>query len=215
MGRAGYLGLGAVWLLALPFVAYAAAFGWRGLVADPGAESYLFDTGARGAEVALAAHMLAGALITALVPIQVLPVLRRRWPGLHRAAGRVIAGAAGMAALGGLAFIAVQGTIGGAVMDLGFGLYGALMLLAAVQAVRRARARDLAGHQIWALRLAVLAMASWAYRVHYGLWYALTGGLGSNEAFTGAFDRVQVFAFFLPYLLLVELWRLRRGAGAC
>lgn len=95
-------------------------------------------------------------------------------------------------------------------MDLGFGLYGGLMLLAAVQTVRHARARAFGQHQVWALRLAVLAMASWAYRVHYGLWFALTGGIASTPEFTGLFDQIQVFASFLPYLLLLELWRMRR-----
>jgi hypothetical protein len=42
--------------------------------------------------------------------------------------------------------------------------------------------------------------------VHYGLWYLATGGAASNPDFTGAFDRVQNFAFFVPYLILVQIW---------
>ena len=93
-------------------------------------------------------------------------------------------------------------------MDAGFALYGVLMILCAIQTIRHARART-SLHQIWASRLVILALASWLYRVHYGLWEITTGGIASNEAFTGVFDRIQVFAFYLPYLALYELWRRR------
>jgi hypothetical protein len=51
--------------------------------------------------------------------------------------------------------------------------------------------------------------------MHYAIWYGLTGGALSNDSFTGPFDLVQVVAFFMPYLLLAELWmRWRHGALA-
>ncbi|WP_424964999.1 DUF2306 domain-containing protein [Dinoroseobacter sp. S375] len=206
--RGGALGL--VWLLALPFAVYAAVFGWRGLRDDLSAESYLFATGAPGAETALSLHMLSGAGLTALVLVQALPVLRRRWPGLHRSLGRILVAAAGVTALGGLIFIARVGTIGGPLMSAGFTLYGLLMLWAAAETFRYARARRIALHRDWAIRLILLALASWIYRVHYGLWALLTGGWGSTPDFTGPFDRIQMFAFYLPYLALFEILRRRR-----
>ena len=75
--------------------------------------------------------------------------------------------------------------------------------------MRYARARNFQRHREWALRLFVLALGSWLFRVHYGLWFALTDGLGSTPDLTGPFDRIQVFAFFLPYLVWLE-WYLRR-----
>jgi hypothetical protein len=96
-------------------------------------------------------------------------------------------------------------------MDIGFALYGLLLLLAALQTIRHARARRFALHQTWALRLFWLALASWLYRVHYGLWYLATDGLWSNPQFTGGFDLVQNFAFYLPYLLGVEVYLKRRS----
>ena len=38
-----------------------------------------------------------------------------------------------IAALGGLSFIAIRGTVGGTVMDIGFSGYGILMFIAAIQ----------------------------------------------------------------------------------
>ncbi|WP_102107019.1 DUF2306 domain-containing protein [Oceaniglobus roseus] len=201
--------LALLWLLALGFVLYAAGFGWRGLTRDLSGQTYLYTHGGWAANLAVFGHMLAGAAITCLAPLQVSAALRRRFPALHRGMGRVLVAGGMLAGLGGLAYIALRGTIGGPWMDFGFALYGVCMVVAAVQAFRFARRRDIARHRRWALRLFVLAMASWLFRVHYGLWFLATGGLGSTEGLTGPFDRVQVLAFFVPYLVLLELW-LRR-----
>ena len=59
--------------------------------------------------------------------------------------------------------------------------------------------------------LIILALASWLYRVHYGLWEVLIDGAGSRPDFSGPFDVIQVFAFYLPYLAVHHLWwRARR-----
>jgi hypothetical protein len=91
-------------------------------------------------------------------------------------------------------------------MDVGFGLYGVLMAVAAVQTYRWARARLLARHQAWALRLFALALGSWLYRMDYGFWLLLTGGVGHTSDFRGWFDVVMAFAFYLPNLLVVEAY---------
>ena len=114
-------------------------------------------------------------------------------------------------AVGGLIYIAVRGTIAGPLMDLGFALYGALMLGCAVQALRLARASEFERHSAWALRLFVLVMGSLIFRLQYVIWYSLTDGLWSNEQLTGPFDQVQYFAFYLPYLAALELWLRRRS----
>lgn len=72
-------------------------------------------------------------------------------------------------------------------------------------------------HPDWAARLVVLALGSWIYRLHYALWEIATGGAYSNPAFTGVFDQVQNWAFFLPYLAVLEVYlarRKKRDAGA-
>jgi len=199
-----------VLMLAWPFGLYAVDLGLRGLTERLWIESRLFGRQTPVANGAIALHMVTGGIITILAPLQLVPALRARWPAWHRWAGRVTVAAAMAAAIGGLSYIALRGTIGGPPMSAGFALYGLLMGLAALQAVRFARAGDVRRHRNWALRLFVLAVASFLYRLHYALWEIATGGAASNDAFTGAFDRVQVFAFYLPYLALVELWiRLR------
>jgi len=161
---------------------------------------------------AIYGHMFVGGVLTLLAPLQLIPQIRARVPRLHHVIGYVVAPLALLTSLGGLIYIAAHGTIGGPLMSVGFALYGLLLGLAAVQTVRFARRRD-PQHQIWALRLIILALASWIYRIHYGIWYAATGGAASTPEFTGLFDQVQTFAFYLPYLILLEIWWRRRQSA--
>ena len=208
--------MGAVWW----FAAHAVTRGVGALAGDVVAQGRLVS-GAFG-NAAIYSHMIFGGVITVLAVIQWSGPLRRWWPRLHRISGRLLAILACLTGLGGLTYIALNGTIGGPEMSAGFGLYGALMVVAAIQTLRLAMAGQYAQHRRWAARLIVLCLASWLYRVHYGLFYALVCGQGadgclpySTPEFSGIFDRVQNWAFYLPYLVLVEIWvRLRPQAPA-
>jgi hypothetical protein len=162
---------------------------------------------------AMAAHMATGAILLSLGPLQLMGAVRRRWPLLHRWTGRVYVSAAGLAGLGGLAFILLRGTIGGPVMNAGFGLYGALMVLAAVQTWRHALAGRLAAHRAWAIRLFALTIGSWLYRMEYGFWLSLTHKAGHTLDFRGAFDVVMAFFFYVPNLVVAESFIRARGAA--
>lgn len=204
-------------LMALPFALHSLGRPFDALAGDPEARGRLF--GDALSNLAIFGHMALGGILTVGVPLQLLPMLRTRLPGLHRRAGYALAVAAALTALGGLVYIALNGTVGGAWMSVWFALYGVAMLIAAAQTVYCAIDKDFARHRRWALRLTVLAVGSFLYRVHYGVWFALTGGLGAQEDFTGPFDRIQVFAFYLPYLILLEMYfrrvpRLAKGHPA-
>ena len=209
----------AVWvfllmMMSVPFALYALD---RGLAVSDAVEqagARLFHAADLMASAGIYGHMVTGALAMVLAPLQLLGFVRSRWPVLHRMAGYAVAELATLTALGGIGYIARQGSIGGPVMSAGFTLYGLLMLLSVVQTVRFVVRRD-PRHRLWAERLVILVMASWLYRVHYGLWEILTGGIGSREDFTGLFDRVQVFAFYLPYLAVhAWVWQYRIAARA-
>jgi hypothetical protein len=187
------------------FVAHAGRLGLEGLTTDLSAESRLWHADAHFATAALFLHMVLGAILTVGAPVQAMPFVRQRLPGLHRRFGYVLAGLAVMTGMGGLVYIAAKGTVGGAWMSVAFAAYGALMILSAVNTVYHAIAKDSRRHSRWAARLVILAVGSWIYRMHYGLWYMATGGAGSTEAFDGPFDLVTVWAFFVPYLLAAEL----------
>jgi len=207
------------WVSAFIFGAYILAF-YAGAVADGQLDRWnrglegLHGPGTPLATTGIAVHFAAGGILLLLGPVQLIPALRAQYPAAHRWTGRAYALAALLAGTGGLAFIATRGTIGGRAMDLGFGLYGVLMVVAAVETVRNAVLGRLAAHRAWALRLFALAIGSWLYRMDYAAWFLSMGRVGHTHDFRGAFDRVMLVAFYLPNLLLVELWlRARRGAG--
>ncbi|MEQ8900803.1 MAG: DUF2306 domain-containing protein [Roseovarius sp.] len=187
------------------FVVYSGHLGLRGLISPaPGEIARVFQKDGILANASISVHMILGAVLTFGAPLQALPIVRRRWPGLHRRFGYVLFVLAIATGLGGLVYIMLNGTIGGWWMSMWFAIYGAAMIWTAANTVYYAMAKDLRRHLAWAVRLVILAVGSWIYRMHYAIWYAATGGIASNKDFTGLFDQIQVVAFFVPYLLIAE-----------
>jgi len=198
------------WVSAALFAIYICAFFGGALLAGGGARwnmalPGLYDTRSPVATGAIAAHFLAGAAILVLGPVQLISGVRHRFPALHRWVGRGYLIAAGLAGLGGLAFIFQKGTIGGLLMDVGFGLYGLLVVLCAVQTYAHARAGRYDQHRAWAIRLFALAVGSWLYRMEYGIWLSLAGRVGGLQNFKEYFDAIMVFAFYIPNLFVAEI----------
>lgn len=150
-------------------------------------------------------HFVAGALVMVLGCVQMWGFVRARWPVIHRWIGRSYVVLAVLTALGGLGFIVMQGTVGAGAMNVGFGLYGILMVVAAIQTIRHARAGDFRPHRAWAIRLFALVIASWLYRLEYGLSGLLDIG-GRTPDFRGWFDLVMNFFFYLPNLAVAEVY---------
>src|SRR6478735_4235343 len=131
--------------------------------------------------IAMAAELILGSGLLLPSPIQFIGRLRQRAPSLHRWIGRVYGIAALGAGLGGLVFVLGRGTVGGLMMSAGFGLYGLLMTFAAIQTMRHGWCRRLDLHRAWAIRLFALVIGSWLYRMEYGLWLKLAGGVGHSR----------------------------------
>lgn len=165
----------------------------------------LYDAENGGSTAGIAVHFLAGGIILVLGCLQLLASVREKYALIHRISGRIYVTACLLAAVGGLVFIALKGTIGGLVMDIGFTGYGLLMFLAAIQTIRFARRKDFVRHRAWALRLFALAIGSWLYRMDYGFYIGFGGRAGHTELFRGWFDYFMDFWFYLPNLLMVEI----------
>ncbi|WP_210485814.1 DUF2306 domain-containing protein [Rufibacter aurantiacus] len=151
-------------------------------------------------------HFAMGGIILLLGSLQLLEKVRTRYPALHRWVGRLYIVSSLLAAAGGLVFIFLKGTIGGTVMDIGFAGYGVFMFISAIETYRHAVARRLEKHRAWALRLFALAIGSWLYRMDYGFWIGFADGIGHTPQFNGAFDKLMAFFFYLPNLLVAELF---------
>lgn len=200
----------ASWVGGIVFAAYILLFFGGTLIGGAGQRwnqslPGLFDPDQWAATAAIGAHFAAGAVLLLLGPLQFIGAPRRRWPMLHRGLGRLYVFSAAAAGAGGLVFIVVQGTVGGPVMDVGFGLYGGLMVLCACMAFIEARARRIERHRAWAFRLFALTIGSWLYRMECGAWSLLTGGIDMGSGFSGVFDMVMAFFFYLPNLAIAEV----------
>ena len=173
---------------------------WNGTL--PG----LYQKGAVASTSGIGLHFAAGGIILMLGSIQLIRGIQVRYPALHRWIGRIYVTACLLTAIGGLTFIFIKGTIGGTTMNIGFGLYGILMLIAAVATYQHAVKGRLDKHRAWAIRLYVLAIGSWLYRMDYGFWIMLTDGVGHTPQFSGPFDKVMAFFFYVPNLLVAEVF---------
>ena len=196
-------------LSTLPFVIHATQLGVRGL-GSAAETSRVFTPNAPLTNFSIFLHMLVGAVITLLAPLQISLWLRTNKPKTHRMIGRILVFLSIPTALGGFVYILLRGTIGGTPMDFAFALYGALLLVTSLATIRFARVRNFKRHNRWAMRFFLLVIGSWIYRVHYGLWFAIIGRNGHTSSFDGPFDAIQNWAFFAPYLLLAEVYYTHR-----
>lgn len=199
-----------VWISALIFGIYILAFYILAVFNDEMTQwnkvlPEIYDPNNALATIGIGIHFIAGAIILLLGSIQLITRIRQRYPVFHRWVGRLYVMASLFAAIGGLVFIFIKGTIGGSVMDVGFGLYGILMFIAAIGTIKYARQKQFEKHRAWALRLFALAIGSWLYRMDYGFWFSLADGIGHTKDFHGPFDQFMSFFFYLPNLIVAEI----------
>lgn len=206
----------ASWISGAIFAAYIIGF-FGGVALGGSGERWneslpdLYDGRAWLSTGAIGTHFIAGGILLLLGPIQLFAGVRTTFPAIHRWLGRLYVLSAGLAGLGGLGFILGRGTVGGPLMDVGFGTYGALMVLCATLAFTHAWAGRYEQHRAWAIRLFALTVGSWLYRMEYGVWQVLMGGAGVERGFAGWFDAIMMFFFYVPNLIVAEMFiRARR-----
>ncbi len=207
----GILLIASVWLSAALFGLYILAFYasplYRGEMMDWNRMlPNLYRENAVAATTGIGAHFLAGGVILLLGSIQLVDWIRIKYPSVHRGIGKLYLVSSLVASIGGLVFISIRGTVGGLTMDIGFSIYGVLMFLATVLTYRYAVKGQFERHSAWALRLYALAIGSWLYRMDYGFWTLLTGGLGRAGNFSGPFDQIMDFFFYVPNLMIGEVF---------
>lgn len=163
----------------------------------------LYIRGGDSSNFSIGLHFLFGGVLLILSYIQFLNIIRLKWPKFHRITGRIYLISCVLTAVGGLFFIFERGTIGGPVMDVGFGIYGILMLAVPIFVLKTALKRDFKQHQRWARYLFALVIASWLYRMEYGTWMLFTENLGMEKNFRGWFDKIMAFFFYVPNIIIV------------
>jgi len=153
--------------------------------------------------------MLAGA-------VQLIPGIRNRFPVFHRWNGRIYMLMAVSLSIAGLYMTWIRGSVGDIFQHLGSSLNAVLIMLCAALALRYALARDFKTHRRWALRLFLVASASWFLRLMFFLWLLVLGPVGFDPStFRGPLLTFMSFACYLLPLAVLELYlRGQDRAGA-
>ncbi len=168
--------------------------------------------------VTVVTHLVLAVVIILGGALQMVPMVRRRFPAVHRVTGRSYIVAALLISLGGLYLVWSRGTVGNVEQHLASTLNAVLMLTFAVLAWRAARQRRFAVHRRWALRLFLVASGVWFFRVGLMLWLLIhQRPVGFDpQTFQGPFLTALAFGESLVPLAVLEayLWAQERGEAS-
>lgn len=159
-------------------------------------------------------HFLAGVVLMAAGPIQLIPYIRRRHLNIHRTVGRLYLGAAIMASVCATLFVIMFGTSrGNKFEDWGNILFGSLVLTCACQSYLHVKITGkIQFHKLWSWRLFALVIGALLYRLYVTVYFALvlyTPWNGSVVVYNSLY-----FLFYLPNLAVVELlWQRQQTKG--
>jgi hypothetical protein len=164
--------------------------------------------------LALGFHLSLVAVVMLGGIVQLSPVLRRRWPALHRWIGRAYLASVVIVSAGGLILNFTREPIGTPAQNLATRINALLILGFAALAFQRARAGRIDLHRRWALRLFLAASGVWFIRLQWWLWVVVVRGLGYDpEAFDGSFTVMNFAQFLLPLLVLELYFRAQDRGG--
>ena len=158
------------------------------------------------ANMLMVTHLIGGSLLMLLGPIQLIPSIRRWYLSFHRWTGRIYVTTALVTALAVSTFVVLYRTSRNDVYeDVGNVVLGISMMICATQSYRHVRNGRIEQHKWWSYRLYALVLAALLYRLYVVVYFALilfTPWTGSRFIFESLF-----FLFFLPNLMLVQLYR--------
>jgi hypothetical protein len=167
-----------------------------------------YEAGATMGNAALAGHILFATVISIAGALQLIPGIRNRFPAFHRWDGRMFVLAAFTQAITGI-YLTVSGRrLVGDVTQHVVSVFGAVLIMFCTgMALRFAIARDFTTHRRWALRLFLVASASWLFRLGFTLTLVLFGPIGFDQTtFSGPLLTFWTFAQYLLPLGALELY---------
>jgi tetratricopeptide (TPR) repeat protein len=164
----------------------------------------------------VAIHLGSAVVILLSGAIQLIPVIRHRFPSLHRWNGRIYFVSAFSVSLAGLYMMWFRGTVGDLSQHLGQSLDAVLIMLCSALALRYALARDFKTHRRWALRLFMVVSASLFIRAGIFLSFALNHGpFGFDQTtFSGPFLTFISFGQYLVPLAVLEIYLRTQDSAA-
>ena len=163
-----------------------------------------------GGNIAVVIHMLFAAVITVGGLLQLIPIIRSKWPAIHRWNGRLYVTTAMLMSFSGMFMVLTRSdkVVGDLIGHIAIMINGCLIVLCTVMAFKYARQKNFAQHRIWALRLFLVVSGVWLFRVGLMAWLTLHGRpVGFDPvSFSGPFLNVLYFVVYLLPLLFLEVY---------
>jgi uncharacterized membrane protein len=158
-------------------------------------------------------HVLPGMLFMLLGPLQFLPGLRSRHPGVHRWSGRLFLAASAVLGVAGLR-LALGETVGGVDEKAAILLFGTFFLFALAKALRHALRREFDQHREWMIRGYSTGLAVATIRPIIAAFFAFALAHGRAPA-PGEFFGTAFWLGFTLQAGAAEVWiRSTRGPNA-
>jgi hypothetical protein len=151
-------------------------------------------------------HVLGATIISLGGMLQLLPIIRRRAPTVHRWIGRCFMAMALLMATGGIMMTWLRGEVEHLLGAVAITINGVLILAFATIAWRLAVTGQIEKHSRWALRTFMVANGVWFLRLMVMGWAIATGGWGLDGGLGAPAYVVMQFACYLVPLAVLELF---------
>ena len=202
------------WAFAVYVVLYHGALifskGLKGMGATHMPNGYI--PGDHAGNLILAVHLITAVVVIGGGPLQLIPVIRKKHPKFHRKLGRIYFIFALFGAIGGLFLVWTRPrpSFGSIYQDIAISIEAVLIVLFGLLAFYYAVKRKFNFHQVWTLRLFLVASGVWFLRIGYKAWYFIEAVFGFKIAHF--FDYWSFGSFVIP-LAVFEYYRktLQRG----
>jgi hypothetical protein len=151
-------------------------------------------------------HVVLASIIVIGGPLQLMPFIRNRFKTFHRWLGRIYVVTVIIVSLAGFILIWTRGTVGSLDMHIFNSIQAVYIITFAIVSIRFAIKRDFVKHQIWTLRLFMVANGVWFFRVGLMAWLLIfRRPVGFNpHTFSGVFLSVlSLFSYAIPFALIV------------
>lgn len=155
---------------------------------------------------AFGAHAFGAAIIAFGGILQLIPVIRRRFPKFHRINGRVFLLTVLGLSLSGFYLTWVRGPVPESVSEFGTSANGILILIFAGLTTHYAVRRQIQFHERWAIRLYLVSNAQWFLRIAAFGYFAIGSALGAEVEFSGPYFEFIVWGCFIVPLAGLEIF---------
>ena len=162
--------------------------------------------------IAFGAHALGAGVVALGGAVQLIPLVRRRWPAFHHWNGRVFLFTVVALSLSGF-YLTFTRKPPDSFNDWATSANGVLILLFAALALTFALKRNIAVHQRWAMRLYLVSNAQWFTRVGVFAYFVISTAAGHEPSFRDPFFPFWTWGCFLVPLAVLQLYFFAQDRG--